>query len=64
MLIDEIEELKPIVAHADGEAFILWLIASPLTAGERVQLKKDFEFVTGKTFPRSDFNRIRGANPV
>lgn len=46
----------------DPEGFVEWLIESPLTPGERVQLKKDFEFLTGHTFPQSDFDRIRGAN--
>jgi len=46
----------------DPEGFILWLEESPLTPGERVQLKKDFEASTGFVFPQSDFDRIRGAN--
>jgi hypothetical protein len=46
----------------DADGFVAWLIVSPLSPGERVQLKKDFEFLTGFTFPTADFDKIRGAN--
>jgi len=40
--------------------FMDWLDDSPLTAGDRVSLKKEWEYLTGVQIPKMWFNRIRG----
>jgi hypothetical protein len=45
----------------DRPALISWLLESPLSPGDRVSVKKEWEHLTGDRFTPAEFDRLRRA---